>query len=165
MDMSEIIDEILIKLEKAWSKYKNISAILMPIFAISYATKPAYAQPQQTPPLDHQTLVNSMKVYYPWKVLEPQFVFLGQENPEGLEQPPVYPESVWLWLWKDKYNIDVACIMVITDRVTFYDVSFAKMDSGSDANKLTVEIRGQKYENIFNMPNVESGFIGFRVTK
>lgn len=159
------MDGILEKLENIWQKYKNVSAILMPIFAISYYTKPAYAQPQQTPPLDHQSLVNQMKVYYPWKVLEPKFVFLGQENPEGKEEPPVYLQSTWLWLWIDRYNIDVACIMVIHDRITFYDVSFAKMDSGEDANKLTVEIRGQKFNNIFEMPNAESGFIGFRVSK
>ncbi|MEM3730205.1 MAG: hypothetical protein QW667_04680 [Candidatus Bathyarchaeia archaeon] len=106
-------------------------------------------EPQQPPP-DHVSLVKRIKVYYPWKNLEPKFVFIGQEYIVYDGAPMVCIQTVWVWLYIDQRTVDVACVMIISSRPTFYALEFSRMDSGMDAEQnLTVEIDGKIHQHFW----------------
>ncbi len=108
---------------------------------------------------DHIALMKATNVYYPWKPLIKDRVFTGQEEISST----ICAKSVWLCIWQDSVNKDVACIMTITSRPDGkYSIEVARDDGGNAALELCVEIKGVQWYPFKQGPTEEN--IGYAVT-
>ena len=147
-----------------WRKIILASAGIVGIVGVSFLINKASAM--QIPP-NHQALANRVKVYYPWKTLKLECVFIGQEADQNA---PIYPETAWMCVYEDGINRDVAAVMVIYERSGFYDLSFSRQDDGAGGGgeQLCVDIADDSrspFLNIFQDPASLSGFRGIVITK
>ena len=109
-------------------------------------------------PKDHMTLMRDVKVYYPWKNLTKQCVFVCQEDINGV----ICPKSFWLCVWEDAVNVDVACTLTVTSRPDGgYGIEIGRNDGGNTALEFCIEIKGFQWYPFKQEPNAEN--IGYAV--
>jgi len=117
----------------------------------------AIAINRPVPPQTHLDIVNRLKVYYPWKVLRKEFVFVGKEAG--------YPETTWLCLYDDGTNMDVAAVLVIYEGPDRYTLTFSRQDAGN-GEQLSVDIEGiGTFTAIFTAPDTLPGLTAIDIMK
>jgi hypothetical protein len=138
------------KIKEAFKIYEHVSAIVLPLLVV--AKIPSGQAAIENP---HADLIKRFHARYETaplpRELIPVFVWRGQENPQGLEQYPLFPQTVWVWQWKDTFNLDVAVVMNIQDVGNEYHVFFQSFDV-EQYEKFVVWIDGVEYHPISNPP-------------
>ena len=104
----------------------------------------------------HYRFMQNVNVFYPWKNLTKSCVFFGQFSSyyDGRET-----ESVWLCIWNDSKNLDVACIITLIIRMEGFVLAVSREDAGAAALELCVEVNGTRYYPFKQAPNSDN--IGF----
>jgi hypothetical protein len=134
------------KIKEAFKIYEHISAVVLPLVVV--AKIPSGSAAIENP---HADLIKRFRARYPWRELIPVFVWRGQESATGKEEPPVYPKTLWVWMWKDTFNLDVAVCMCINDVGNEYHVEFSSFDA-ADFDQFVVWIDGVEYHPISSPP-------------
>jgi hypothetical protein len=110
-------------------------------------------------PASHCTFMQNVKVYYPWRNLIKQCVFLGWETEGGVR----FSESCWLCVYEDSAARDVACTIILRVMNNEYVLEILRGDGGNTALNLTVEIYGATYYPFRQGPSEEN--IGYATLK
>ena len=101
-------------------------------------------------PPAHEKVVENTKASYPWhENLGKVLVFIGKEKfPDGWRI-----KTVWLFTWDDAQDQhDVAAVGTLTVDGNTWIWEFSRQDDGGSGEELIVEVFGQRYTKIYNLP-------------
>jgi len=136
---------------------KKLLLALTVVFVLTVQVSTSSSHSREFHNVDHFKLMEETKVYYPWHNLTTKCVFIGYETLMDVK----LPLTVWLCLWIEPLNKDVAAMLTITSRLDGgFSIEVCRCDGGDDALQLCLEIRGVKHYPFQQIPNKDNlGYI------